>query len=530
MSTRPRRTKLEVLRDRHEAARLTLDALIATKRASIIAKYDATESTKARRKASVEVVNEGEIYSMSKRLLGCNLGRDLARNYSPARGVLHQMRVNVVGALGKLTVNGDKTGEATGWFNEAWSKDCDYREDCDWSTMLQNILEGVQRDGDVLAVVDDNLIGDGDTGKLLTWESDQIAPLSDQALAKSPFPKATQDNGILRDDWGRILAYVATGKRGLVQIPDIKDATIWKREVARLVRNPWRLNQGRGVPSLITPATNFIDLYEILASELASTKKAIKQYAFVKRSNAVTDWDSPATGPEFLPENDGRTAAEVVTDGANQTTHTARNYEKIEALTGGLTDYIDPDDEVIIPDLKHPSPQLQSFLDAVHGYGGAALGMAAAYTRLRADSSYTAFRGDMIMTWVTFRWLQKMLERTVADWVAVRVLRWAQRKKLVAPLPAGWERTLSWTWPKMPEVNEVDAQTAIAAALKNGTTSYSELLGPEWEKLLRANGAQIDVLREINYPAGVLELKSGGSASVDAPAADDDATTKGTRK
>ncbi|MEN6360052.1 MAG: phage portal protein [Smithella sp.] len=504
-----RKSKIESLREKNEIARLRVDTMRLERTARVFGKYDATEGNRLRRQPVREHKSEGELYDMSKRLLGCNLGRDLERNYSPAKGMLHQFRVNVVGSLGKIRINADGGEEATAWFNEIWSKDCDFRDDMDWSTLLQNILISELRDGDVLAVVDDNLIED--TGKIITWESDQIVPVNEKLLEASRFGKqgVSQDNGMLRDKWGRVLGYACTGKRGLTVIDNKDDVTFWTRQQARLAKNPWRLNQGRGIPSILTPATNFIDLYEILTSELMSAKRAAKQYAFVKRDNAVTDWDSPASAPEFLAENDGRVASDVATDGANQATHTAKNYEKLEGFTGGLTDYLDPLDSVEFPKLDHPNSSLAPFLEVVHGYSGSALGMARAYAILRADSSYTAFRGDMIMTWVTFYWMQKQLERGVADWVALKVLAWAQKKKKIKPLSPGWERSISWTWPTMPEVNELDAQNAIAAALKNGTTDYGELLGPDWRRRLEGFAQQIDLIRKANLPLKILETVAG---------------------
>lgn len=514
-----KKTKLEKVQEENKIAQLELNTKLLRKKEKIVDSYDATEPSRLRRQPSREYKDEGEIYNVSKRLLGCNLGRDLERNYSPAKAILHQFRVNVVGSLGKLRVNIAGGDEATAWFNEVWSKDCDFRDDVDWSSMLQNILAAEIRDGDVLAVVDDGLIED--TGKVLTWETDQVIPVTDTILKDSAkakdFRKAKQDNGILRDDWGRVVGYCATGRRGITVIEDEKDVTFWKRSQARLFRNPWRLNQGRGIPSLLTPSTNFIDLYEILSSELMSSKRAAKQYAFVKRDNSVTDWDTPTNGPEFLPENDGRTSADVALDGANQTTHTARNYEKLETFTGGLTDYLDPKDAVEFPKLDHPNSGLAPFLEAVHGYSGSALGMARAYTLLRADSSYTSFRGDMIMTWVTFKWLQKHIERCAADWIAVKVLTWAQKKgELKKSLPQGWERSISWSWPVMPSVDEARESVAEAQKLKNGTIDYAELLGPDWESRFESISKQLDKARSLGLPLSVFEQKSGGAAPSEA--------------
>lgn len=497
---------LEQAREQYLEARRNL-------RAVILSKYDATEPNRFRRQPERETSNEGEIYDMTKRLHGCNLGRDLERNYSPAKSMMHQIRMNVVGELGKVRINTEDGGEATAWLNEVFAKDCDFRDDLHLSSLFQNILAAEVREGDALLVFDDGLVEN--SGKILTWEADQVAPVSEKILKEKGYPEAKQDNGIIRDNWGRVLAFCSTGKRGLPVIDDPKDVTIWKRENAILARNPWRLNQGRGVPSLITPSTNFVDLYEILACELMSAKKTSKQYAFVKRENAVTDWDTPANNPEYLPENDGRTAADVAADGANQTTHTAANYERLEAFTGGLMDYLESGDTVQFPELDHPNPSLKDFLETVICYSGSALGLARAYSMLRADSSYTSFRGDMIMTWVTFYWLQKHLERTAADWIARKALTWAQAQKSIGlkPLAPGWERKISWTWPTMPSVDELKESTAVAQRLKNGTTDFAELLGPDWEKRFESLSTQLQAARKLGLPLSIFEQKSGGMAA-----------------
>jgi capsid protein len=513
-----RKTPLQSAQEREQIARLNLQTKLHTRRLAVLNKYDVVETNRRRRQASKETKSEGGIYDMTRRLRGCNLGRDLERNYSPAKGIMHQIRVNVIGSLGKMKINLDGAEHGADWFNQVWAKDCDYRTGLHWSDWLQNTLDGILRDGDQLTVFDDGIIENGNgnsggTGKLITWESDQVVP-AQKGILEKPWDGLTQDNGILRDKWGVEKAYLATGKRGLTMIGDLKDLTVFPRGPAKLMRLPWRQNQGRGVPILITPASNFIDLYELLASELQSAKRSAKQYAHVKRKEAVADWDDPTADPEFLGENLGKTAAVVDAEGANEATATgALNYEKLEALTGGYTDYVDENDEIIFPEIRHPNKEVQAFIEAVHGFGGTALGIASAYTKLRADKSYTAFRGDMIMTWATWYWLQKLIERMIADWVGRRVLAWAVAQGKIKPLPEGWELAVSWTWPTMPEVDKKKAQDAIAQALKNGTTDFSELLGPDWEKRLRAYGKQIELIRELLLPLGVLETKAGAPAA-----------------
>jgi len=488
------------------------------------ARYDATDSNQRRRQPQVETRNEDQIYGMLYRGKGVNIGRDLERNYAPARGILHQFRVNVVGYLGKLQVNIAGGDRASAWFNGIWAKDCDLRDDLHFSTVLQNVVASVMREGDLLAVVDDGAIED--SGKLIHWEADQIAPLSDSALAQTEYKGCDQQNGIIRGKYGKILAYVCTGKHGLSVISKKEDATIWPRGEARLIKNPWRLNQGRGIPCVLTSATNFQDLYEILSKELQTAKVAAGNYASVKRKNAVMDWDNPTLHSEQLPENSGKTADEVGAESAGSATPTtAPNYDRLEALTGGYVDYLDADDEVEFAKIDRPNVHLMEFCEAVLGHAGASVGLARAYTILRADSSYTAFRGDMILSWVTFYTMQKWLERSYADWVARKVLAWAQRKKKIPELPAGWEQSLSWSWPTMPHVDEAREEAAIQNAIKNGTQDYSSLLGPDWLNKFTALSEQLEEARRLKLPLSVFETVSGGT--IEPPAGDKTEQTKG---
>jgi capsid protein len=494
---------------------------------TVKAEYDVLRSNKLRRTPKVEMQSEAGIYTPVKRAKGANIGRDLERNYSSARGILHQFRMNVVGALGKLQVNA-KGGEAAGqWFNGVWAKDCDFRDAQHFSTVCQNVVAAILREGDLLAVFDDGVIED--SGKLLFWESDQIMPCSEE-LFKKKFPGDgnVQDGGIARDKWGRVIGYTVTGKRGLTEITDEKDLTVWMRGNAVMPRDPWRMNQGRGVPPMLTAAASLLDLYEMLSRELQSAKKAAGDYAHIKRTDAVDDWDAPGTKPELLPENSGKDAATVAAEVGGGGSSDSRNYEALEAFTGGNVDYGQPGDEVEIYDPKRPNVHMTEFIEAVLCHAGAAFGLARAYAMLRADTSYTAFRGDMIMSWQgAFIPMQKWLERCFADWVAVKALTWAMRHGKIDPLPDGWEQTLSWRWPVMPEVQVDTAQNAIALALKNGTTDFSKEIGPDWRKHFDGLAEQIEYAKSKGIPLGIMEMKSGGAADGrDNSGSDDESAAK----
>jgi capsid protein len=463
--------------------------------------YDASESSKMRRKAKIEYTNEEGILPVWKKLGAIAVGRDLERNFSPARGIINQFKVNVVGSLGKLQLNLEGGKEAEKYFNSVWAKDCDARDENHFSTILQNIVASVIREGDCGILVDDGII-DND-GKLWLYEADQIGNIKDSQFKAKFGDKYNQDSGIIREKNGKITGYIFSGTRGLTEY-DINEVTIFKRGTAKLVKNPWRLNQGRGIGSILTSATQVSDLYEILQAELASAKRAAMIAGFTKRTPTNEDPDDYAEAETIEGE-------EVTTT----TTTELDTYDRFEALSGGYWEYLQEGDDVQVLDLKgRPNSGLTDFVNAVLAMSGASMGLAKVYTTLQASTSYTAFRGEMLISWATFSMLQKWLERSVCDWVAVKVLKWAEKNGKIGTLPEGWETAISWQWPAMPEVNIVEIETAIEKALKNGSTDYSKILGPDWKAKLESYAEQLNVIRGLNLPLSIFSTVSGAPVEV----------------
>jgi len=253
-----------------------------------------------------------------------------------------------------------------------------------------------------------------------------------------------------------------------------------------------------------------MDAYEVLAAELASAKVNASVAAIVKREAGIADLaddDFRDVDPAQQPEPvEAQNAEDIAAEDAEKR---APNYERIEALTGGITEYIDSRDDIQFPQISRPNKDLPTFLDYVDDASGASFGLAHAYSRLRADSSYTAFRGDMVLTWVALRDNQKWLERAVCDWAATQALRWAQRVGAIPRGPDGWERKLAWQWPRMPEVDEGAYQRGVEAALRNGTLTYQELLGPAWREKFAELADELRYARELGIPLSVFETRAG---------------------
>ena len=155
-----------------------------------------------------------------------------------------------------------------------------------------------------------------------------------------------------------------------------------------------------------------------------------------------------------------------------------------EATAGAKTVNVPFGTKLEVFDSKRPSTNLYQFAEMLQGGAAAVHGLARVYSGLKAETSYTAFRGEQTISWASIEEAHKDLERGPCDWIGVKVLRWAMDTGQLSEGPEGWETALNWSWPKMKEVNELDSQNAIAAKLKNCLATYRSILGPNWKEIL----------------------------------------------
>lgn len=475
-----------------------------------------------RRAAVVEYKEEDGLYTQMKRLQGTNLARAAMRNLASMRGMMKQLRVNVVGPLGKLYIldESEPAKTAMSWFNGTWAKAAEFRDGLPFGELLQLIVSSTANEGDIVTAFDDGTITGGDgSGRIVAWESDQIANLESGFFGRT-FPTHKQENGIIRDMYGRNIGAVVTAKRGHMQV-DPDDAYILTRDPLAMrsdvwwnhVKRQWRLNQGRGTPESTCAINLMLDNYEILAKEMQTAKVRAALAGIVRKKENIEDFDDSRLDPDVEA-----TDLAGVTDGNDELTTGSdvtpqKNYDRMEALTGGYMEYVDADDEIVFPDIDRPNVNIADFLKYTTDLSGHPYGLAHAYSGLKADTSYTAFRGDLVMSWVSIRDNQKWLERHVADWAAVQALRWAVKTGRLKPLPDGWENKLAWQWPVAPEVDEEKAEKGIAAKLKNGRVTYSQLIGPGWREHFDQLGKELEYIQEKGLPLGIFETKSGGTTN-----------------
>ena len=174
-------------------------------------------------------------------------------------------------------------------------------------------------------------------------------------------------------------------------------------------------------------------------------------------------------------------------------------------------------------DTKRPNARLPDYLDFLSGLVGGSRGLTRVFATLKAQTSYTAFRGEQIMAEQMFRDDRKDLERDVCDWIARCVISRAVRMGLVSStLPDGWENMIAWTWPKMIEVSEKEAQSALQLKMQNGMTSLTRELGPgEFEKVMAERAAEKKLFDEAGliYPG---EASASGAIKDQGEGDDDD--------
>lgn len=477
--------------------------------------YDVVDErqSKKRRRACIEVKGEECQLDRVKRLNAVNLCRDLERNYSAARGHMRQFKTNVVGVGPKLALNlkDEASAAAAKWINGTWAKHCDSRGDTPLAEIVANVLTAKKREGDILVVFDDF---DEDDGKLLFFEADQLVEMKsddwERCAPKYCCDKKTgkamcQEQGVVFDRRGRVVAYIATHCHGRM-VCDADECTVFPVSSARLMLEPWRLNQRRGAADMITPAAHYLDSYEMLSSELQSAKLQSKMGAKVtKTDGAEAALLENGVDVEGLVSQTTASGTEAIGTG----TTPAANYESIEALCGGYVDYLNEGEDIVPYDIKRPNVAMKDFLDFISDASGASMGLAAVYSSLRASTSYTAFRGEMLLSWAQFLWDQKWIERRFLDWVVPKAIEWAVRKGLLVALPVGWESEASYIWPTMPEVDRTAAATADGLELKNGTTDYAKLLGPGWREKFAALAEQIEVARELDLPLSIMQTVAG---------------------
>lgn len=160
-------------------------------------------------------------------------------------------------------------------------------------------------------------------------------------------------------------------------------------------------------------------------------------------------------------------------------------------------------------DTKHPNQNMPSFIKWLAGRTAAPFGLSEQFATLASDGS--SFRAEQLITWPAFYEAQHFLEQ-ICDWLIRRWANWAVKHNEIDKSLFGdnWLRHISWMWPTMDEIDEVQHQNAIEKKLTNMTGSYLDVLGPDWREKLEQIKTEVEWFKKNNLPHPAYNMISGG--------------------
>ena len=529
---------LDVASRRHVATQLRA-GVAALRRMGYFArggKYNSVngEDVRYRKRLPIETGPEDEALPSGERLSLIALARDMARNSAMMGGFLKQLELNVVGNVGGKAsfMFPDEYAEQAIFMREAfaaWASTCDFFDGNSLGKLLRIALKTKYLTGDAVFLFDDGIIDD--TGKLLLFEGDSVASLPD-GFFRSHFPGYTQRQGIIKDRYGRkVGAIVSATQRGSsVFQPYNPDGTVaawplirkpgaeWIDTPFYIYSNTYRANQGRGTPNVANSLDAIIDVEDMTKYELQASKKNAQTLATVTyKGEPQAPLPDGLEPPPHL--SDDATDAEIET-AAGALADESRDTLDIDVLEGAgvLYDILPPDLQMNLLDTKHPNSGMEGFVGFMTGRIGWANGMAAFYASGKADKSFSAVRGEQMLTWPMFEDEQHDLESGPADWILRRWYSWAVRHGQIPDniaLPPYWWRSVVWTWPRCREIDAVNEQNAVAARLRNLTGSLAEYYGADWREKLAKIKDELEYCRALGIPHPALQTVSGQMIDTD---------------
>lgn len=442
-----------------------------------------------RRPAFVETQGEDKQSTIYQRLQLTNLQRDMLRN-SPTRVAQdQQLRVHVVGSVGGKLYASFPEGYAaaaeqvTRYFNKIWFPKAEFTFRKNFNWLLKTCLTSMDTNGNVILVFDDGILTGGNgTGRIRGFEGDEIANVNETEFQKH-FPKSCfQSLGFVYNESGMHCgAFVSTKCRGRGSFDKGDYITLKCDPFDDVTPINWvtlgemrRFNQGRAISPLTAALTCLIDLYEISSSEAQAAKLNAQLVGQILQDASA----EPEQGPAIFEDDDGEHAEALPETQEFSTKELTSIGAHFDQMPEGL--------KIDLLDTKRPNPNMPAYIEFLTGLVGGARGLARVYSTLKAQTSYTAFRGEQVMSEPSFEEARQDLERDVCDWAARCVISRAVKLGIITEaLPDDWQYMIAWNWPQMLEVSEKDAQTALSLKLKNGVTSLTRELGPgEVEKVI----------------------------------------------
>lgn len=483
----------------------------------IVALYDAVQDHNdqggvVRRPSRVELGGEESIQggglNLITRFHAINIVRDLMRNSSLLKTDISMLQLNVVGTNADLMFY-DRPDQ---WYRKAeavwrkWSKHASFRDGGSLVDFLDKVLYTLVCEGDCVLLFDGDELDD--SGKVLLFPPDQIAPLPDSEFqAKFGDLEWTQTDGIFRDKFGRVVGVCISPTPGLQTVP-ADQALILTRDDPYTPCNWVYIKRSfrdtiRGVADALPVLADLQDVNEILQYEKISAKRFAAQYAYITEAPQ----ESAVTPEGFIDEED----EEKLPEGAEEDKPEEYTVEHLQDVTAGMLDLLPNGSSVAFSPNDRPSPRTLEFVESVREIAGGALGLTRSFALAKADTSYTAARWDTGVAAKSLAKLAQFIDDHVLDWLADRVINWHINKgRLDAAPDDSWVDAAAFTHPSGREVlDEAREVSANANALKAGLTNIEQIVGPNWRAVLSELAEEKKFAEGLGLALSMGETKSG---------------------
>lgn len=502
----------------------------------ILNRYDAVRMTGNRHRRLMDRGSEEAEFRIYDRMYAITLGRDMHRNQARFVALEDQISSMTAGTVRCQINTPDRAWNSAAeyYFNKVFAKDCMLTiPRTHLSELCQQLVSSVIREGDALVVIDDGFARD--SGKLLVYEADQLVGMAPADFDRY-YPGCRQEAGVILDDVGAIVGYITSAVRirddmqirpNTLSVLPIDKCMVYSTDQAILLAARYRPGQIRGVPEMLPVSICLDDADEMVKSELLTSKMGSKNYATVYESESTQQarTDSELTDAIEAQEKRGNVdpaTGHLLDPDAVATEHSYAperpHYSSIDSQDSAIVTYLEGKDRLDIQTPTRPNLHVDDFYRSRNADAAAALGLARSNAEMSVQSSYTAFRGESIMTWRKIKNRQKKLERALLDWLAEKVIsRGIEIGELPAPPESAraWRTLISWGMPQMEPIDEQRAVDANATALKAGLKTYREILGSEWDEKLMELAREVELIKQYHIPVSILETVSGAPAGSD---------------
>lgn len=450
----------------------------------LVARYDALKPQPTRPVAEVRTgLSETEqVFYAANRIKAYALCDNLYDNTSLSSILDTSIRLTVGKRGGTPLFTGPDADTLQAWFT-AWKRAAGYAENESYYEMLALILRLVKLHGDCIVWCDPVLT----EGRIRVFDADQICDVSVPDFARwreeRGLPESCrQVEGVVVDGTGRVHGYFVTMLRNRYSV-DLADAMFLPASTCRRVAYHRKHSQYRGEPAAFLANEELTaDTKSLLKSEVAAAKLAAELPLVVEQPEGM-DADSISRllegygSLDELAQGTGIDTEELGMLGQRKDEKTFSAYEgkaAIASVANGTK-------VTNLNNANRPSSQIQSFIDLLNDTNGRALGVMSCLSRGRADNSYSSGQIELEISWKAFEEDQKLLERSVVDYV-MGVL-WPNARYDVY-----WERSI--------QIDPEKYEKTCDMALRGGRTTFREILGTDWRQTLDELAEEKKYLKE----------------------------------